>query len=379
MAVMSSRERIDTAIRLGKPDRIPVVPMMDVFAARYSGVTQHDLIFDIRHADVAFRKVHEELGPIDGFSFSNAGLGSLVKALAIVPPVLPGVDGVDPDALFQFVEKTVMEADEYAALAAGPDNFMRDKAIKYRPDINGLPQFYYNKARGQLDVFRVMLSARNWRRKGIEPLVGANIILFPLEQISTQLRSYTDFVADLYRHGEDVKRAASAMLKTWIPRCLMGPRVSGVRRTFIGLTRTSASLLSPRQFEEFALQDLLYLCNYLIDHDITPLLHFDNDWTPFFHYFKELPRGKCICNLDGSSDIFKAKEILGDHMCIMGDVPATLLKLAEPQDVEAYCEKLIREIGADGGFILSSGCDVPIDAKPENVKVMFQSVQKFKP
>ncbi len=63
----------------------------------------------------------------------------------------------------------------------------------------------------------------------------------------------------------------------------------------------------------------------------------------------------------------------------MGDVPATLLKLAEPEEVEGYCEKLIREVGADGGFILSSGCDVPIDAKPENVKAMLQSVQKFKP
>ncbi len=207
--------------------------------------------------------------------------------------------------------------------------------------------------------------------------MSANIVLFPLEQISTQLRSYTDFVTDLYRHGDEVKQAARAMLKTWFPRCLMGPKVSGVRRTFIGLTRTSASLLSPRQFEEFALKDLLCLCNYLIDHDITPLLHFDNDWTPFLHYFKELPRGKCICNLDGSSDIFAAKEILGDHMCIMGDVPATLLKLAGPQEVEAYCEKLIKEIGAGGGFILSSGCDIPIDAKPENVMAMLQSVQKF--
>ncbi len=53
------------------------------------------------------------------------------------------------------------------------------------------------------------------------------------------------------------------------------------------------------------------------------------------------------------------------------------LKLAGPQEVEAYCEKLIKEIGANGGFILSSGCDIPIDAKPENVKAMLQSVLKF--
>jgi hypothetical protein len=379
MAAMQARERIDTAIGLGRPDRIPVVPMLDVFAARYAGISQHDLIFDIRQADRAFLQVHRELGPIDGFGFSNAGAGRLVLALSIVKPIIPGIDGVDPDALWQFIEKTVMGPDEYPALAANPDNFMRDKAIECRPDIKGLPDFYLNKLRGQLDVFKILLSARSWRRKGIESLVAANFILFPLEQISTQLRSYTDFVTDLFRHGEDVKRAARAMLKTWFPRCLVGPRVSGVRRAFIGLTRTSASLLSPRQFEEFALADLLELCDYLLRHGITPLLHLDNDWTAFFPYFKQLPRGKCILNLDGSSDIFAAKDILGDHMCIMGDVPATLLKLAGPDEVESYCEKLIREVGAGGGFILSSGCDVPIDARPENVKAMLQSVQKFKP
>ncbi len=379
MPGMTARERIDTAIGLGKPDRVPVAPMLDVFAARYAGITQHQMIFDIRSADRAFMKVFEDLGPFDGFNVSNAGAGRLVLALSIIKPVIPGVDGVDEDALWQFVEKTVMEPEEYAALADNPDRFMRKKAIALRDDLKGDLDYYLNKARGQLDVLKVIRSARAWRRRGVEPVVAANILLFPLEQISTQLRSYTDFVTDLYRHPEEVKRAARAMLKTWFPRCLVGPFLSGVKRVFIGLTRTSASLLSPRQFEEFALADLLEACDYLIRHGITPLLHLDNDWTAFFPYFRELPAGKCILNLDGSSDIFKAKEVLGDRMCIMGDVPAALLKLGEPEEVEAYCEKLIREVGADGGFILSSGCDVPIDAKPENVRAMLQSVRKFKP
>jgi hypothetical protein len=379
MATMSSRERIDTAIRLGKPDRVPVVPMIDSFAARYAGVTQHDMLFSIRRSDRAFLQVHRDLGPIDGFNYSNAGLARLMDSLSIVPPIFPGVNGVDANAIWQFVEKTVIRPDEYAALAARPGAFMRDKAIELRSDLKGLGDFYLNKALGFFDGLKVMLSCRIWRFRGIEPMVGANNVLFPLEQISTQLRSYSDFVTDLYRHGAEVKRAAHSLLKTWFPLCLAGPYVSGVRRALIGLTRTSATLMSPRQFEEFALPDLLELCGYLLKYGITPVLHMDNDWTAFFPYFKRLPRGRCVLNLDGTSDIFAAKEILGDHMCIMGDVPATLLKLAGPQEVEAYCEKLIREVGAGGGFILSSGCDVPIDARPENVKAMLQSVQKFKP
>lgn len=63
----------------------------------------------------------------------------------------------------------------------------------------------------------------------------------------------------------------------------------------------------------------------------------------------------------------------------MGDVPAALLKLGEPDEVDEYCRRLITEVGSDGGFILSSGCTVPIDAKPENVSAMLQSVKRYRP
>ena len=158
---------------------------------------------------------------------------------------------------------------------------------------------------------------------------------------------------------------------------MAGVLTSGVRRVFMGGARTSATVISPKQLEELALPEWLETSEYFVKRGITPMLHLDSDWTAFFPYLKELPRGKCILNLDGSSDIFKAKEILGDHICIMGDVPAPLLKLGEPDEVDEYCRRLIKEVGADGGFILSSGCTVPIDAKPENVKAMIASVNRY--
>jgi uroporphyrinogen-III decarboxylase len=156
-------------------------------------------------------------------------------------------------------------------------------------------------------------------------------------------------------------------------------KMSGIPRAYLGSARTSASFLSPKQFEEFALPALMEMCDYYARRDISVVLHLDDDWTPFFHYFKDLPRGTYIINLDGKSDIFKARDILGDQMCIMGDVPADLLKLGEPDEVDEYCRRLIMEVGAEGGFILSSGCSMPADAKPENVRAMIQSVKKYRP
>ncbi len=68
------------------------------------------------------------------------------------------------------------------------------------------------------------------------------------------------------------------------------------------------------------------------------------------------------------------KRVLGGHMCIMGDVPATLLAFGSKDEVRQYCQRLIREVGGDGGFILGSGCSIPFNARPENVVAMREAV-----
>jgi uroporphyrinogen-III decarboxylase len=60
-------------------------------------------------------------------------------------------------------------------------------------------------------------------------------------------------------------------------------------------------------------------------------------------------------------------------MAIMGDVPPGLLATGTPEEVTAYCRKLIDIVGEGGGFILNSGCETPINSKPENVAAMVRA------
>jgi uroporphyrinogen-III decarboxylase len=112
------------------------------------------------------------------------------------------------------------------------------------------------------------------------------------------------------------------------------------------------------------------LAELAIDSDVTPIFHLDSNWERDLEFFKEMPKGKCVFYPDGATNIFKIKEVLGDHMCINGDVPPSLLMLGTEDEVYKYSLRLIKEIGPTG-FILGQGCDIPQAAKLENVKAMI--------
>jgi uroporphyrinogen-III decarboxylase len=115
----------------------------------------------------------------------------------------------------------------------------------------------------------------------------------------------------------------------------------------------------------------------LAEQGIDLVLHCDGNWDKNLEIMLDLPPKKCMIQFDGTTNIFRAKEILKGHSCIYGDVPAQLLATGNAGDVDQYCKKLIEIVGRDGGFCLGSGCELAPDAKPENAKAMFQSVRKY--
>jgi len=68
--------------------------------------------------------------------------------------------------------------------------------------------------------------------------------------------------------------------------------------------------------------------------------------------------------------MLQAYELIGG-----GDVPASMFAFGTPDEVYNYCRKLIQEIGPDG-FILQSGCDIPTNAKLENVQAMVSAARE---
>ena len=74
--------------------------------------------------------------------------------------------------------------------------------------------------------------------------------------------------------------------------------------------------------------------------------------------------------------MFRAKEVLGDVVCLKGNVPLSMLVGGTPDDIRDYCKKLIDKVGKGGGFIMDAST-VLDDAKPENLKAMVDFTREY--
>jgi uroporphyrinogen-III decarboxylase len=374
---MTPRERLDAAINLKEPDRVPVCPMMVFPQARHAGMTVQQMLENPELFTGAQHMMYKDLGGWDATMMAGA-LDPLIFTFSTpLRMKLPGRE-LPPDSIFQFDESEVMTVEDYDTIIEKGCGAFFFKELLPRIEA-GAGGSFYGKWKMMFKLIGRALGMkkeiRYWQKLGVPTLVGAWASP-PFEMFSVA-RSLTQFTADLYRRPEKVIAAMDAALPGVIADALRSVQATGVRCVYIGAARGAGTFISMPQFERFYFPWLKKMVEELAAKDTISLLHFDADWTLDLPYLEQLPRGRCILDLDGTTDIFKAKSMLGDHMCIMGDVPATLFTLGTPDEVKSYCQKLIDVVGKGGGFILSSGCEIPHEARFENIKAMIDTAKTY--
>jgi uroporphyrinogen-III decarboxylase len=113
----------------------------------------------------------------------------------------------------------------------------------------------------------------------------------------------------------------------------------------------------------------------LIDEGCIPFPAAEGGYNSRLEVIRDLPKGTTLWMFD-QTDVFKAKEVVGDTLCIMGNVSSSMLKVATPEEVKDYCKKLIDIVGKDGGFVLANGVFFD-EAKPENVRAMVEAGKEY--
>ena len=362
-------DRLRKTIELEPVDRIPFVFMGTAFAPRYMGASMAEFCADPDlRVDVTLAAMDRLGGEFDGINALPAGRITVALSTAWLSRVaVPGRDLPD-DSLWQVRETEVMTVDDYDTII---DRGWLAFLMEYMPRVIDPAEFQANAAWMGANLTRVV---QQCRERGYVPVSGGGTTI-PFECLCGG-RSMEEFFLDLHRIPDKVKAALDVMQPGMIQIGVDGARQSGVPAVWVGGWRAASAMLSPKMWNEFVFPYYLEMVTQLAEHDIVSVLHFDHDWTRDLSRLCELPAKRCILNLDGWTDIRRAKEILGDHMAIMGDVPAPLLATGTPDDVYAYVRDLVRDVGPTG-LILCPGCDAPIDAKPENMEAFAAASLEF--
>jgi len=369
---MTPKERIAAVINLETPDRVPLAPLLDHFAATHAGYTKAEIMNDPDKRIAAVLKTMRDLGPWDMTFAADTANTTLLKMGVPIAMRLPGRELPD-DEIHQFLETEFLTPDDYALLVkTGFIRFVLTVVGRNHPELKGI--------QGVCKIIAESLVLRKHRKQinaaGAEMACGF-IITGPSFEYFSFGRGMTASCMDLYDRPEKIKAVRMVYARAFTTLAITVARIVGVPRVFIGLARSSPSLISPALFEEFVFPELSYMVIRLVKAGVTPILHCDTDWSLAFETFRRLPARKCILELDGTSDMVQAKKNIGDHMCLMGDVPAQLLAFGSREEVLIYCRRLIETVGKGGGFILSSGCSIPANARPENVKALTEAVEKW--
>jgi hypothetical protein len=398
--------RVTDAIQLKASDRIPIIVRYGFFPARYAGITMQEFMYDPDKLwDAHWKTIIDFPSDMIQNPFTARLLGPLFDTLDSKQVKWPGRN-LAPDLSFQFVEGEYMAAEEYPALLSDPSDFI---VRRYWPRIFGALKGLENLAPlhdmlsygtlvtntlafGMAEVVKafdalrkaseeskeVIAYHRKFDHKAREegfPIEAGATAQAPFDTIGDFFRGTKGIMLDMYRRPRLVLKACETFLPFMVEKALAGARASGNPRVFIPLHKGSDGFMSREQFLKFYWPTLQELMLTLIDKDLTPCPFIEGDYTSRLDIIKDIPAGKAMYTFE-ATDMVQAKKVLGDRVCIRGNVPGSILATGTPHDVDRYCRKLIDTAGRDGGFILDTATSLD-DAKPENVRAMFDVVGAY--
>ena len=366
---MNGQQKFDYAMSMKpfeKKQDIPVFPHTCTYAAVPAGVTQADLF----KGNAAWMEAYKKTSEIIGYPDVAFPLGpKTVTYIEQMKVRIPGKD-LGENELFQFLEEEIMKPEDYGRIIENGFGAWQTSYVAsvQNPPFTG-PLTKFKVLKGFIGCgMEVKKNKKFWDSKNIPLMFHSGTA--PAFDTFCMARSLGEFVFDLYDEPEKVKAACEKATPEIIKTGITGVKSAGGSRIAIFAMRSSATFISPDMFEEFAWPYLKQMCLGFYEAGITSVVHADGNWLPMLHYFKELPKGSCIIELDGATDIEEAYKILKGYQVIRGDLPATLLAFGTVEEVKAYCDKLIH-LAMGGGFIIGSGCEVPLNAKLENMKAFM--------
>ena len=353
---MTSRERTETVLAGGIPDRVPVDLHNFMMTARASGMPFPEFFQDgeamaewqIR----AWREFgHDVLLLENGTAALAEACGCQVEYMENSAPVCHGpairsLDELDklivPDPYTAHPLKENLKATRIVVQEIGDQAFILGRAdqgpFSLAAMLLGMEEFLLQLARAE--------QARNGRRRGGDP------------ELEARLHRLLEFSLAA------TTRYAFAQIE------------QGAHMTSIGESLSGPDVCSPRVYKQFEWAYAKRMVETLQTKGIRLAYHICGDATAIVPDM--VATGAAVLELDYKVDLPQVKEATRGRTTILGPVdPSGVLALGTPADVDAAAQEAIDVLAPGGGFILGPGCALPPDTPPDNIHALVEAAKKY--
>ncbi|MGB8295791.1 MAG: uroporphyrinogen decarboxylase family protein [Polyangia bacterium] len=332
---MTGLERILAAVRFEPSDQVPVIPQIFGHAARIAGVSLDQYLTD---AAVLARC---QLAALDRYR------GDAVFALLDV--------NVETEALgsrlrfpkdgYPSVEQYVLDRPSAVAELAVPDPTKAGRM----PVLLEAARLLRQELQDRVLVAGCVLGPMTLACQ----LLGAERALFAAVDEPEGFEMLLDFAADV------AVSFGQAQLE------------SGAHICVVFDPSASPAVVPPALFRESLAPRLRRLSQALKRKAPTTWLHIAGPVEPILPLYPDC--GVDIGNIDYCVDPTRARAA-APRLCLDGNIRPLAFVDSEPEEIAAACRRVLD--GAEAGFILSSGCEIPIEARPECVQALVDSAKR---
>ncbi len=398
-------KRVKDVVNLKTPDRIPIVSPIQAFTYRYAGVTLKDAMHDYGLARRAARRFCLDFQPDLDFGPVLMYPAKAMEILGLRWFRWPG-HGIGDDTMYQFLEGEYMKRNEYDEFIFDPSHYMLTKWMSRSfGELKGLENFPAMRGSmwygwlGTIPAFadspELWQALEKMKEAGEEiklwfasldrykeeiraegfPIAYGGWAFAPFDLVGDTLRGMAGVFTDMIRQPDKLLAAIETMIPIAIEAGAFAAEANDPPMAWIWLHKGSDNFMSDEQFRTFYWPSLKALIIGLIDRGVVPVVYGEGDETKRLEYYREIPPGKSIFHF-ADTDIFRAKDVLRDIACISGNLPNSLLVTGTPDDITAYCRKLIDHCGRGGGYIMDTSALVD-EAKTENMRALFDFTREY--
>ncbi len=400
--------RVNTAIALGKTDRVPVAPFFASYLQRAYGRDYKDLYYNYEPAGEAALRFYKEHPLIDATTFAGFTSGranELADTQIIDWPGRPGTLVPDTSS-HQVRELEFMSQEEYPEMLKDFTGFMIRKyiprmypSLKSFANVNLIPtvvlstslinplyspemlQSYETLAKIAAEEAETAKMTGIYMQKLAEagfPGMMSGISEAPYDILGDYFRGTMGIFEDLIDEDmqEYMEQACDMFADQQIAALQYFKYVDmPVKRVFFPLHKAMDGFMNDEQYERLYWKPLKKIMMALIDMGVTPFIYTEGPYDSRLDQLTDVPKGKVLYHFE-KVNMKEAKKKLGGIACISGNLSISRMEFGKKEDIIYQTQKLLDECMPDGGYIFDfDGC---IEyAKEENVDALFETLEKY--